>query len=199
MLRRNRFAVVVAVAGLLMTTGAVDAHEPSASGWEERTAQKLQGVIQAIAKREVEAVIATWYAELQKRGEGNPHRLLAPRAIVEDCECLPPDETPVKYAQPRFRNELAYEALKFSYEIVGMRIDRDFARVHVWERGWYYAWSAKETYENDADATFVLERQDDQWKILAFSAHGAAVHPKYANDPMPNLSDEFFRRFPDRK
>lgn len=193
-------AVAIAVGFLIATAGVSGAHEWSASGKEERMARKFREVMQRLDREQVEGVIAKWYAELQKREEGNAYRLLSPQAIVERCECLPPGETPVKHAQLPFRDELAYGALKFSYEIEEIRLDRHFARVDVWERGWYYAWAAKTTYENDADTTFVLERDDKgEWKILAFSANSIAVHPKYADDPMPDLSDEFFRRFPEKK
>jgi hypothetical protein len=197
----DSLALVAIGAGFLIaTTGAACAHELSASGREERMAREFREIMERINKEQIEGVIAKWYAELQKGEDGNAYRLLAPQAIVEDCECLLPGETPVKYALPPFRSELAYSALKFSYEIEKMRLDRYFARVEVWERGWYYAWSAKTTYENDADTTFVLERDDKgEWTILAFSANSIAVHPKYADDPMPDLRDEFFRRFPDRK
>lgn len=193
-------AAAMAAGFLIATVGMAGAHGLSASGKEERMAREFREVMERINKEQIEGVIAKWYAELQKSEHGNAYRLLAPQAIVEDCECLLPGETPVKYALPPFRNELAYSALKFSYEIEAMRLDRYFARVDVWERGWYYAWSAETTYENDADTTFVLERDDKgEWKILAFSANGVAVHPDHADDPMPDLRDEFFRRFPDRK
>lgn len=193
-------SAAIAAGFLVVMAGATDARELSASGREERIAREIREVMEKINSEQIEGVIAKWYAELQKGEHGNAYRLLASQAIVEDCECLLPGETPVKYALPPFRSELAYSALKFSYEIEKMRLDRYFARVDVWERGWYYAWSAETTYENDADTTFVLERDDKgEWKILAFSASSIAVHPKYADDPMPDLRDEFFRRYPDRK
>jgi hypothetical protein len=32
--------------------------------------------------------------------------------------------------------------------------------------------------------------------IAAFSANGTAVPPKYADDPMPDLRDQYYLRFP---
>jgi hypothetical protein len=193
-------AMGIAAGFLIAAADAAGAHEWSASGKEERMAREFREVTERINREQIEGVIAKWYAELRKGEDGNTYRLFASQPIVEDCECLPPGETPVRYALPPFRSELAYSALKFSYEIEKMRLDSYFARVEVWERAWYYAWAAETTYENDAETTFVLERDDNgEWKVLAFSASGIAVHPKYADDPMPDLRDEFFRRFPDRK
>ena len=169
----------------------------SANGSEERQARQFRELMSDFHDDQVEVVIAAWYTALQKGPAGELERLTGPHAILETCECLPPGSTPPTKPVWRFRNELAYNALKFSYEIEDMRRDDSFARVAVWERGGFYAHASGKTYEQDAQTTFVLERgEDGQWQVLAYAARPSAVPEKYADDPMPDLRDAYFLRFP---
>lgn len=197
---RTRRVLAAAVAVSAVTNPSAAGAHCSANGVEERRALEFRETWNWIKEEQVRSAIAAWYAELQKGPDGRMYTLTTPQPILEHCECLPPDITPAKYALPVFRDELAYSALKFSYEIDALRIDDDFARVEVWERGWYYAGSSKVTYENDADTTFVLERDDDnRWQVLAYTARRSAVHPKHADEPRPDLREEYFKKFPNVK
>ena len=42
-----------------------------------------------------------------------------------------------------------------------MRIDPNFAKVDVWERGYFYASAAQQTYERAVDTVFILERRQE--------------------------------------
>ena len=86
-------------------------------------------------------------------------------------------------------NELAAKALEFRYDLI---IDGRFAKVRVWERGYFYAWAAQTTYENAASALFILERQDEgrdagRWLILAHEAGTQGIPPNKKTNPMPDL------------
>ena len=45
-------------------------------------------------------------------------------------------------------------AQQFAYEIRDARVEQTLARVDVWERGWFWAWAAQQTYANAASATY---------------------------------------------
>jgi len=140
----------------------------------------------------IRAIIADWYGNLTKDKENAPYRLLAPMAIdggpgvtrlCPNCAAM----------GPTISNELAARALTFDYEIDRLRIDPNFARVDVWERGYFYAWAAQSTYENAADALFILERQPDgRWLILAHEANGVGIPPNRITNPMPDLREHFY-------
>lgn len=148
----------------------------------------------AMADREARALIDAWYAELKRGEEGHPWRLFAPGAIVAARAApinLRPQARGVTSIGPPFPHELIRRAEKFAYQIDDLRIEGSLAKVRVWERGWIYAWAAKQTYENAAEARFVLERgSDGKWLILAFDSNGMATRPAHQNEPMPDLSPE---------
>ncbi len=145
------------------------------------------------------AVIAGWYDTLQKRGpapatlgqQGN-WRLYAPGAINGGPHETETDPRSARLS-PTISHELAAQALKFSYEIDVLRIDPRFAKAIVWERGYFYAWAAQQTYETAASALFIFEKQPDgHWLILAHEANSQGIPPTKRTDPMPNLRELFY-------
>lgn len=140
----------------------------------------------------IRAVIAEWYAELQN-GDGRRHwRLYAPGAIdggPAETELNPH----IRARSPTVSNELAARALQFAYEIDVLTIDARFAKVIVWEKGYFYAWAAQQTYENAASALFVMEKQPDgRWLILAHEARSSGIPPNKITNPMPDLRELFY-------
>jgi len=194
-MHRNLLAAALVVAALPVQAADL----PASTAAADLHAAEVRGVLADLRKHEVRAVIADWYAELRKGDEGHGFRLFAPRAIVGMCACeAHADGTPVKHYVSPLTHELAYLALQFSYEIERLRIDGDFARADVWERGWFYASENGRSYENAASATFILERDEHgEWKIAAFTSRDSAVRPDHADDPMPDLRGEFYRRYPE--
>ncbi|MET1112397.1 MAG: hypothetical protein ABWX67_12815 [Allosphingosinicella sp.] len=136
----------------------------------------------------VRATIARWYEELAKKDMGRHWSLAAPGFI----DASPPYEhvdTGSRALGPRIYTSLAAQAVKFAYDIDSIRRDSSFARVQVWERGYFYAWAAQKTYERAASTTFVLERQakDGSWRILAHRSDSIGIPPNKVTDPMPDL------------
>lgn len=141
----------------------------------------------------VKSVIAKWYAELLKRSDAHLSPLLAPGGMVEPDYRCPDDDQPqpraLDWTLPPYPHFLAMRAGKFAYEVERMQVERTLAKVDVWERGWIYAGAAKRTYENAADATFILERKENEgWKVLLYASHSQAVRHDHRNQPMPDLS-----------
>lgn len=148
----------------------------------------------------VRALIAQWYAGLQARAtqpttlsqDGN-WRLYAPGAIDGG-----PGETELnpgsRARSPTVSNELAARALTFAYDVDALTIDGRFAKARVWERGYFYAYAAQQTYESAASALFILEKQNDgRWLILAHQAQSIGIPPTKRTDPLPDLRDHFYR------
>jgi hypothetical protein len=160
---------------------------------------EVRKVLNGMREDEVRAVVAEWYSELKRGSDGFAFRLFAPMGIYDACNCdARADGTPVKHYVSPLKHALAYSALEFSYEIEELRVDNHFARVEVWERGWFYAWANREAYENAAGSTFILERDaNGEWKIAAFTSRRSAVRPDHADDPMPDLSGKYDERFPE--
>lgn len=149
----------------------------------------------------VRAVIAEWYERVSKQPADTPWTLMAPGSIdggpgYSEIPYQPPEyRSAAAYSGPRLNNELAAKALKFSYDIDVMKVDPRLAKVYVWERGYFYAWAAQQTYENAASALFVLEKQDNgEWKILAHDARSTGIPPNKITSPMPNLRDLYYSR-----
>lgn len=135
----------------------------------------------------IRAVIARWYDELQKGFERRHWQLYAPMAVDGG-----PGETELypgkRSRSPTLSNELAARALQFSYDIDVLTIDPRFAKVIVWERGYFYASANKETYENAAHAVFVMEKQPDgRWLILAHEASSVGIPPNKRTVPLPDM------------
>ncbi|HYW17070.1 MAG TPA: hypothetical protein VE891_13075 [Allosphingosinicella sp.] len=139
---------------------------------------------------EIRAVVGRWYEEIAKREKGYlwNRDLVAPGFI----DASPP----VTYAKsrsraraPRIYGSLGARALKFAWEIDSIRRDSAFAKVQVWERGYFYAAAAQVTYENAAATTFILERsaKDGRWRIAAHQSSGQGIPPNKITDPLPDL------------
>lgn len=145
-------------------------------------------------------VIANWYAGLRERGmqpttlsKSGHWRLYAPGAIdggPGDTEINPDSRA----RSPTVSNELAARALTFAYDVDALTIDRRFAKAQVWERGYFYAFAAQNTYENAASTLFILEKQGDgRWLILAHQANSIGIPPTKKTEPLPDLRDLFYR------
>jgi len=150
-------------------------------------ARASAGASQTGDEAAVRDVIATWYRELQK-GPARKHWLLyAPMSIDGG-----PGETEInprsRARSPTYSNELAARALQFAYDIDVLKIDPHFAKVIVWERGYFFASANQETYENAAHTVFVLEKQPDgRWLILAHRASSAGIPPNKRTVPLPDM------------
>lgn len=141
---------------------------------------------------EIRRVIARWYRELRPGGDRRQWQLYAPGAVdggPGETELFPDRRS----RSPTVSNELAAKALKFSYDIDVLTIDKRFAKAIVWERGYFYAWAAQQTYENAASTLFVFEKQKDgRWLILAHEAQSIGIPPTKRTDPMPDLRGFFY-------
>lgn len=140
----------------------------------------------------IRATVAAWYAELAKRDEGRPERLTAPGFI----NASPYDaryDTGSAALGPRYYTSLPAIALRFRYDVESIDADARFAKVRVWERGYFYAAAAQKTYERAAATLFVLERQPDgRWLILAHQSNSIGIPPNKITDPMPDLRAHYY-------
>lgn len=144
------------------------------------------------AEAEVRAVIGSWYAELAKRADGRAHRLLAP-GYVDASPHRSYRDTGAASLGPAVYTSLAATALEFRYDIDLIRLDPNFARVQVSERGYFYAWAAQSTYERAMSTIFVLERQKDgRWLILAHQSDSNGIPPNRVTRPMPDLRERYY-------
>ena len=142
---------------------------------------------------EIRTAVSRWYEELAKKDKGRVWNLVAPGFIDASPHYEHIDNGSAALG-PRIYTSLAARALKFSYEIDAIRVDSNFARVQVWERGYFYAWAAQNSYELAAATTFVVERQekDDRWLILAHQSTSQGIPPNRITDPMPDLRGLFY-------
>lgn len=100
---------------------------------------------------------------------------------------------------PWINNELAANALQFSFDVERLKLNTDLARVDVWERGYFYAFVAQTTYETAADALFVMEKQPDgRWLILVHEASSQGIPPGKHTEPMPDLRELYYSQNPTR-
>lgn len=140
----------------------------------------------------IRALIDEWYDAHRKGPQGRPSRVHAPGAIDASPGYFYPRSNSAALGKPIY-NSLAHRALKFNHEITALKIDPRFARARVWERGYFYAWAAQQTYENAGSAQFVLEKQDDgRWLVLAHQTHTIGIPPNKKTDPMPDLREYFY-------
>lgn len=149
----------------------------------------------------VRAVIAEWYQRVGKVPADAPWSLLAPGAIDggPGYAEIPYQSRQIRsragYSGPRLNNELASKALKFAYDIDVMKLDPRFAKVMVWERGYFYAWAAQVTYETAVSTMFILEKRDNgAWLILAHEGHSRGIPPNKITKPMPDLRDLYYSK-----
>jgi len=145
------------------------------------------------AQTQIRAAIAEWYKELSKKEEGRVD-LIVGQPFFDATRHYRHIDTGAAALGPRVYTSLAARALQFSYDIEFMRIDPNFARVGVWERGYFYAFAAQRTYESAADTDFILERQekDGQWRIVAYRSGSYGIPPGKETDPMPDLRALFY-------
>ena len=141
------------------------------------------------SKDQVLAVIADWYVELQKRDDGRPYMLTMP-GFIDASPHYTYVDTGAAVLGPPVYISLAATALEFDYEITGLHLNPDFAKVRVWEKGFFYARASQLTYERAASTLFVLERTqpDGKWLVLAHHSASVGIPPTLKTDPMPDLS-----------
>jgi hypothetical protein len=144
----------------------------------------------------VRAVIADWYERVSHKKADQPYVLMAPGAIDGGPGYSVPSDLNSGsrvLRGPWVNHELAARALKFSYDIDVLKVDPRFAKVYVWERGYFYAWAAQTTYENAASTLFILEKQEDgRWLILAHDARSIGIPSNKITDPMPDLRELYY-------
>lgn len=145
------------------------------------------------AEAEIRAAVAQWYGELAKKEDGRVDRIVG-QPFFEATRYYHYVDTGAASLGPRVYTSLAATALQFGYDIEAMRIDPNFARVAVWERGYFYAFAAQATYERAADTDFLLEpqEQDGHWRIVAYRSGSYGIPPGKKTDPMPDLHDLFY-------
>lgn len=145
------------------------------------------------AETEIRAAIVRWYDELLKKQEGRVD-LVVGRPFFEATRHYRYADDGSAALGPRIYSSLAARALQFTYDIEIKRVDPNFARVAVWERGYFYAAAAQRTYENAADSDFILERQekDGKWRIVAYRSGSYGIPPGKRTDPMPDLRDLYY-------
>lgn len=141
----------------------------------------------------IRAAIASWYEELRKKDKARIRGVVVPGYIEASRPYYYPPSRSRAGSRPVY-NSLAATALQFAWEVDSIRRDSTFARVQVWERGYFYAWAAQKTYERAASTTFVLERQqkDGRWLILAHQSSSQGIPPNKVTDPMPDLRALFY-------
>ncbi len=139
---------------------------------------------------EIGAVVANWYAELQKAENGRPE-LFTATGFIDSTPYYDYPDTGSAALPPRIYTSLPARAEMFRYRIEGIRLDTNFARVEVDERGYFCASAIPQTYENSSSTTFVLERQerDGRWLILAHQTGSYGISPGRETVPMPDLCD----------
>lgn len=179
-----RFAASIALAFLAVLTAAAPAFSQAAED-----------------EAKVRAVIADWYQRVGQVPADAPWSLMAPGGIdagpgYAEIPRQPPEHrSAAAYSGPRINNELASKALKFGYDIDVLKLDRRFAKVWVWERGYFYAAAAQVTYENAAATMFVLEKQDNgAWLILTHHGNSEGIPPNKITRPMPDLRELYYAR-----
>ena len=144
------------------------------------------------------AVIAEWYERVSHAEARQPYVLMAPGGIdagpghSEIPYRAREHRSAAAYSGPRINNELASKAMRFTYDIDRLILNKDLARVDVWERGYFYASAAQKTYELAVDTMFVLQKMDNgAWKILAHDGSSQGIPPNKITSPMPDLRDEY--------
>lgn len=149
----------------------------------------------------VRAVIAEWYRRVAQVPADAPRLLMAPGGIDHGPGYAvipyraPHERSRAAYDGPKLNNELASKALKFSYDIDVLKLDPRFAKVSVWERGYFFAYAAQETYETAVATMFVLEKQSDgRWLILAHHGNSQGIPPNKITVPMPDLRDAYYSK-----
>lgn len=141
----------------------------------------------------IRAVIAQWYTELGRKEEGRIGELVSP-GLIEASPHYEYLDNGSAALGPIVYTSLPANALQFRFDIEAIRVDPNFARVAVWERGYFYAYAAQATYELAAEADFLLERepQGGRWLIAAHRSENVGIPPNKVTTPMPDLRDLFY-------
>ena len=140
----------------------------------------------------IRATVAGWYGELAKREKGRPYLLTAPGFIDASPHYDHIDNGSAALG-PVVYTSLPATALEFRYDIDAIVADARFAKVRVWERGYFYAWAAQKTYERAHSTLFVMERQGDgRWLILAHQSNSVGIPPNKITNPMPELRARYY-------
>ena len=146
----------------------------------------------------VKAVIADWYRRVGQAKADAPWVLLAPGGRDNGPGYSVPSDLHSGSAAirgPFVNHELAARALAFNYEIDVLKVDPNFAKAVVWERGYFYAWAAQTTYETAASTLFLLEKQGDgSWKILLHDTNSVGIPSNKVTRPMPDLRALYYSR-----
>ena len=173
-MKRRGWLAVVIVGLLVCGSGFANAQTP-----EDETA--------------IRALIDDWYVQQRAGPTGRTYALLAPGAINPSGGFYYP-KTKSAALGKRIYKSLAYRALKFETQVTRLKIDPRFARASVWERGYFYAYAAQQTFENAGDATFVFEKQDDgRWLVLAHQTYTVGIPPNMKTDPLPDLRELYYK------
>jgi hypothetical protein len=148
---------------------------------------------QAAPEDEIRTVIARWYQELAEEDEGRLDDIVA-SGMIDASPYYDYIDTGSAAAGPVVYTSLAARALQFTHRIRSIRADSGFAKVRVDERGYFYAWAARVTYESHADTTFILEldEEDARWRIIAHQTASHGFAPSQATVPMPDLRELFY-------
>lgn len=141
----------------------------------------------------IRELIARWYGELAKKDDGRTYGLTAPGYIEAARPYYHYDNGSAKLG-PRVYTSFAATALQSGYDIDVLRIDPNFAKARVWERGYFFAAAAQKTYERGASTSFVFEKLADtgQWAILAHDSSSQGIPPNKITDPMPDLKALYY-------
>lgn len=145
------------------------------------------------AEAEIRTVIASWYEELGKKDKGRTWGLTSPHFIDASPHYRYIDNGSAALG-PRVFTSLKARAMEFRYDIDAIRIDSNFARVQVWERGYFYAAAAQKTYESAQATTFLFERgeADGKWRILGHVSSSQGIPPNKITSPMPDLRARYY-------
>lgn len=146
----------------------------------------------------VRAVIADWYKRIGTPKADAPWIIFAPGGVDNGPGYSVPADLHSGSAAirgPFLNHEMAARAMQFAWEIDVLKVDPNFAKVIVWERGYYFASAAQKTYELGASTLFLLEKQaDGAWKILLHDTSGQGIPPNKITDPMPDLRALYYER-----
>ena len=146
----------------------------------------------------VRAVIADWYKRIGTPKADAPWTIFAPGGVDNGPGYSVPADLHSGSAAirgPFLNHEMASRAMQFAWEIDVLKVDPHFAKVIVWERGYYFAFAAQKTYELGASTLFLLEKQaDGAWKILLHDTSGQGIPPNKITAPMPDLRALYYER-----
>jgi len=146
----------------------------------------------------VRAVITDWYKRISTPKADAPWMIFAPGGVDNGPGYSVPSNLNSGSAAlrgPFLNQEMAARALQFAWEIDVLKVDPNFAKVIVWERGYYFAFAAQTTYEIGASTLFLLEKQSDgAWEILLHDTSSQGIPPNKITNPMPDLRALYYER-----